>query len=90
MSTSSVTRNDFKSRDVVEHRIETGEALPIKIAPYRIQSALKQEVDNPIQDMLKKGVIRPSSSPCSALVVLVPKKSIDGYPKYRFASITGH
>ena len=56
-------RNDFKSRYVVEHRIEMREALPIRRAPYRIPFALRQEVDNQIQDMLKKCVIRPRSSP---------------------------
>jgi hypothetical protein len=70
-------RNDFKSRGEVEYRIEKGEALPIRRAPYRIPFALKQEVDNQIQDTLNKDVIRPSSSPWPASVILVPKKSAD-------------
>jgi hypothetical protein len=37
-----------------------------------------------MQDMLRKGVIREGNSPWSAPVVLVPKKSAQGQPKYRF------
>jgi hypothetical protein len=34
--------------------------------------------------MLNKGTIEPSSSPWGAPCVLVPKKTTDGRPKYRF------
>jgi len=60
-------RNEFKSRYVVEHSIEMGRALPARRALYRIPFAPRQEVDNQIQEMLKKGAIRPSSSPWSTL-----------------------
>jgi hypothetical protein len=76
--------NDFKSTNVVEHRIETAETRSIRRAPYRVPFALKEEMENQLQNMLKKGVIRESSSPWSAPVILVPKRSLDGRPKYRF------
>jgi len=37
-----------------------------------------------VKNKLDKGVIRPSNSPWSAPAILVPKKSADGTPKYRF------
>jgi hypothetical protein len=40
-------------------------------------------MDNQVQDMLQKGVME-KSSPWSAPAILVPKKSLDGRPKYRF------
>jgi hypothetical protein len=69
---------------VVEHRIITGDAQLIRKAQYRVPFALREEMESQVQDMLKKGVIRESNSPWSAPVILVPKKSTDGKPKYRF------
>jgi hypothetical protein len=74
----------FKGTDLVEHRIITGGAKPIRKAPYRVPFALREEMENQVKDMVDKGVIEPSSSPWAAPAILVPKKSPDGTPKYRF------
>jgi hypothetical protein len=76
--------NDFKSTNVVEHRIETGDAAPIRKHPYHIPFALRDEVDRQVRTMLDKCVIRPSNSLWQSPVILVPKKSETGLPKYRF------
>ena len=73
--------NDFKSTSVVVHKIETGNATPIKKAPYKPPFALREEMNRQVQKMLDKGVISPSHSPRSSPVVLVPKKSESGIPK---------
>jgi hypothetical protein len=47
--------NYFKSTNVVEHGIETADARPIRRAPYRVPFALKEEMGDQVQNMLKKG-----------------------------------
>jgi hypothetical protein len=76
--------NDFKSTDIIQHRSETGDAIPIKKPQYPIPFAVREEVDRQVKVMLEKGVIRPSSSPWQSPVILVPKKSESGNPKYSF------
>jgi hypothetical protein len=66
------------------HKIETGDATPIKKAPYKTPFALRQEMNRQVQKMLDKGVIRPSQSLWPSPGILVPKKSEIGIPKYRF------
>ena len=66
------------------HKIETGDATPIKKVPYKTPFALREETNRQVQKTLDKGVISPSSSPWSSPVVLVPKRSGTGIPKYRF------
>jgi transposase InsO family protein len=78
------TDNHFQGTDLIEHRIITGDAQPIRKAPYRTPFALRDEMSRQVKDMLRKGVIEPSSSPWSAPAILVPKKSADNSPKYRF------
>jgi transposase InsO family protein len=77
-------RNDFRGVDVAEHRIVTGDTRPIRRPQYRTPYALRQELDNQVQEMLKKGVIEPSDSPWNAPVVLIPKRSSTGQASYRF------
>ena len=57
-----------------EHRIETKDAVPIKMAPYKIAPHKLPAIRAEIQEMLEKGVILPSKHPFSSLVVMVPKK----------------
>ena len=66
-------KEDIGRTDLVEHEIHTI-GPPIRV-PYRRQNpTLRQEEDLQIQQMLSQGVIRPSSSPWAAAVVMVTKK----------------
>lgn len=55
-------------------------AQPVFTRSYRYPTALKDEIEGQVGDMLAQGIIQPSASPFSSLVLLVKKK--DG--SYRF------
>ena len=48
---------EFKGTDLVEHRIITGDARPIRKAQYRAPYALREEREGQVKTMLKKGII---------------------------------
>ena len=45
---------------MVEHKIVTGNAKPVRKPPYRVPFALRKEVENHVQNMLSKRVIEKS------------------------------
>jgi hypothetical protein len=61
-----------------------GDAQSIRRPPYRTPYALRGEMKSQIEKMLEKGIIRQSISSWSPADILVPKKSPDGRPKFRF------
>ncbi|MEL7426754.1 MAG: RNase H-like domain-containing protein [Bacteroidota bacterium] len=77
---SDVFEENLGHTTVLEHQIDTGNAQPIRQYPRRLPFAFREEAKDQVQEMLKQGVIQPSSSPWASPIVLVKKK--DG--KYRF------
>ena len=61
--------------NVAEHTIDTGDALPIRIPPRQIPFHFVDKVNAQLEDMVKEGIIRPSTSPWCAPAVYVPKSS---------------
>lgn len=61
-------------------QLDTGSNSPVMSAPYRTSPAEREMIDKAVDEMLKAGVIRPSRSPWSSPVVLVPKK--DGETRF--------
>lgn len=49
-------------------------AQPVSARPYRYTPQQKDEIERQIKEMLRNGIIRPSSSPFAAPVLLVRKK----------------
>lgn len=59
---------------VIEHEIDTEDHKPVHSAPYRQSNAICERVQQQVGEWLRDGVIRPSKSPWSLPVVVVPKK----------------
>jgi hypothetical protein len=56
------------------HRIDTQGLGPISVQPYRMSFAKREQCRKLVQEMIDLGVIKPSCSPWSAPVVIVPKR----------------
>jgi hypothetical protein len=68
----------------IQHSINTGNSAPIHVKSYRFPECHKQEVDKQINKMLEQNIIKPSNSPWSAPVWVVPKKTdASGQKKWR-------
>ncbi|CAK1592082.1 unnamed protein product [Parnassius mnemosyne] len=65
---------DIGKTGLVQHKINTGQELPIRQRPRRLPVAREKEVETMIEEIVKEGVIEPSSSPWCSPVVLVKKK----------------
>ena len=65
---------DLGNCDLVKHKINLSDEIPIKEPHRRILPALFQEVREHLREMLDAGTIRPSNSPYSSNVVIVRKK----------------
>ena len=70
----SQNEDDIGYCDQVEHRIHTTNDVPIKVPHRKIPPNHWGEVREHLEKCLDNGVIRPSSSPYAAPVVLVRKK----------------
>lgn len=60
--------------NLVQHGIDTGEAQPWKCNPRPVSPAKRQATDAALDELLKEGIIRRSTSPWGFPVVLVRKK----------------
>jgi hypothetical protein len=68
----------------IKHQIKTSDEIPIHTRSYRYPFVHKLEVKNQIDKMLKDGIIRPSQSPWSSPIWVVPKKiDASGKQKWR-------
>ena len=73
----SIDKNDIGLTDVVQHEIDTGLEKPIACPYRRVPMPLEDKVEGMVQDLVNKGIIRPSDSPWNAPLVVVPKKNGD-------------
>lgn len=70
----TVCTNEIGHTNIVKHRIITTNEVPIRRKAYRVSTEKQLFIDQEIKGMLDKKIIRPSTSPWAAPIVLVPKK----------------
>lgn len=70
----SVSEYDIGRTSLIEHPIRLTDETPFKEAYRRIPPSRFDEIKKHLNQMLEIGVIRPSCSPFSSPIVLVPKK----------------
>lgn len=76
--------DNLTTTQVIRHKIDTQNASPIAAKTYRYPEIHKSEVNRQMTKMISQGIIRPSVSPWSAPLWIVPKKTDEsGQKKYR-------
>ena len=59
---------------LAEHHIRTNNAKPVKLPPYRLPHAYREQVRKELDEMLDSGIIEKSTSEWASPIVLVKKK----------------
>ena len=60
--------------NVVKMSLNTGNSAPIKQRPYRLPFSQRPILDKHLDELLEAGIIRPSKSPWSSPIIMVPRK----------------
>ncbi|VDI37470.1 Hypothetical predicted protein [Mytilus galloprovincialis] len=86
----AIILSELGCTDLHHHRIETGDAPPVRQRFYRQSPAVKGEANNHVEEMLKYDIIEPSQSEWASPICLVQKKSpksassTHNTPQYKF------
>jgi hypothetical protein len=60
----------------IQHEIHLQQDSPLpNVGMYRMSVVDMKEIKKQVQGLLDQGVIKPNSSPCGSLIVIVPKKN---------------
>ena len=66
----------FPPKRGIQHEIQLQQDCPLpNIGMYKISVMESAEIKKKIQELLDKGIIRPSTLPCRSPIVLVPKSA---------------
>ncbi len=71
----SLSEDDVGRTDLIQHHIETGDTLPIRMRPRRLPLARQAAANKALQEMQQAGLIEPSTSSWASSVVMAPKKT---------------
>ena len=66
--------SDLGRTQLAKHKIDTGDARPVRIPPRRIPLSKQKDAARCVEDMKRQQIIVPSNSPWSAPIILVKKK----------------
>ena len=69
----SIFSNQPGRTHLMQHRIKTGDARPVRMPQYRLPHAYRELVDKELQEMEKGGVIETSNSEWASPIVLIKK-----------------
>ena len=67
--------NDLGSTSITTHKIDVGEAIPVKQRPRRLPIKQREEANKLIEEMRSLGVVEPSQCPWTSPIVLVKKSN---------------
>ena len=70
----ALNSKELGSTNLVKHVINTRDNPPVRQPVHCTPFALRNKVDEMVQEMLAQGVIQPSQSPWASPIVLVKKK----------------
>ena len=76
----ATSKADLGKTRLVRHKINTGNAVPIRIPARRLPLGKRKTEHEEVKSMLERGVIQPSTSPWASPIVLVTKK--DGTTRF--------
>jgi len=67
---------DFGETPLAKHRIDTGDARPIRQTPRKQSFHLLDKIDDHVKEMIRAGVVEPTNSPWTSNLVVVKKKDM--------------
>jgi len=68
-------KDDLGRTNILKHKINLVHSFPITAKPKLFDPAMQRKMKQEVQDLLRKGIIRPSTSPYSASISVVEKKN---------------
>lgn len=70
----TVCTDGLGQTSIIKHQIITSDSIPVRKRAYPVPVNKQNFIDEEVKAMLSKGIIRPSTSPWAAPVLIVPKK----------------
>lgn len=79
----SVAGDVPSTNNFYEQKLKLKSDNAVYIKNYRLPYTQKTEINNQVKELLKNNLIEPTISEYNSPIILVPKKSLDGEPKFR-------